>query len=147
MTTVLILALIVAVCMCSGNVSGTVKPGGGEERKPSLSAGDETAGTSEPGKKSGEGGANIGRMRVGLEESAIKLVNQLSEKKSSLQKMKKHSSNRLFAEFSTCRGMLRTMSLRPQFCNSASSSSLILVFLVEILRRFWVKTSQESLNL
>jgi hypothetical protein len=44
MKTVVILALIFAVCMCSGgDVSGTVKPGEDEKDKPFPSAGSETA--------------------------------------------------------------------------------------------------------
>jgi hypothetical protein len=60
MKTVVILALIVAVCMCSGgDASGmVVEPGEGEEDKLSPSAGGETADTSDPGEKSGRDGEN-----------------------------------------------------------------------------------------
>jgi hypothetical protein len=51
MRTVFILALIAAVCMCSENVSGTMKLGGGEEDKPSPSAGGETGDSSESDEK------------------------------------------------------------------------------------------------
>jgi hypothetical protein len=80
MKTILILALIVMVCMCSGgDVFGTVKPGKGEEDKPSSSVGDEKSGQDD-----GQIGCDVMEKRImegaKQQESALEEINEILRK-------------------------------------------------------------------
>jgi hypothetical protein len=97
MKTILILALIAAVCMCSGgDVFGTVKPGKSEEDKPSSSVGDEKSGQDDGqiGRDCIKGYKTDGKIemerrvteRANQEKLLIKQINEILENQGLLKK-------------------------------------------------------------